>query len=158
MTKNDKSLLHKLVPRILKATIKSMIVLIVFLVLSQFLAPLQQVFPEVKMLIEIYALVYVVFIFAGELTKGTIYQYVLNIGKAFFFIGYSTYALNNGIITQTMQGITFSVNLQIFLMMIIFIGILDFAKSLMNIINYMANKAETEETVVLPVELEIPAK
>lgn len=135
-----------------------MIVLIVFLVISPFLAPLQRFVPEAGALIETYVLVYVVFIVAGELTKGTIYQYGLSMGRAFFFIGYSIYALNNGIITQTIQSVTFSVNLQIFLIMIIFIGTLDFAKSLIQIINHMADKAETEETVLVLAEPEVIAK
>ena len=146
-------------PRVLKATIKSVIVLIVFLVVSQFLAPLEQLFPGAMGLVELYFVVYVVFICVGELTKGTIYQYVLSIGRAFFFIGYSVYALNSGIISATVEGISFVVNLQVFLMMIILIGMLDFAKNLLHIVNYLANKAETEEiTVAVPAEQEIPAK
>jgi len=140
----------------LKATIKTAIVLIVFLVVSQFLSPLEKVFPGAAGLIELYFVVYVVFIIVGELTKGTIYQYVLGIGRAFFFIGYSVYALNSGIITATVESITFTVNLQIFLMMIILIGMLDFAKNLMHIVNYLANKAETEQITVVTPEQEIP--
>ncbi len=135
-----------------------MIVLIAFLVISPFLAPLEQFVPQAGTLIETYVLVYVAFIIAGELTKGTIYQYGLSMGRAFFFIGYSIYALNNGIITQTIQSVTFSVNLQIFLIMIIFIGTLDFARSLIQIINHMADKAETEETVLVLAEPEVIAK
>jgi len=147
-----------LLPRILKAVVKSLIVIILFLVFSQMLAPLYQVFPQASSLIETYVMVYVVFIVLGELTKGTIYQHVLGMGKAFFFMGYTIYALNNGIITQTIQSVTFSVNLEIFLIMVILIGILDFAKSLLQIINYMATKAETEEIIVPKLEQEIPAK
>lgn len=147
-----------LLPRILKAIAKSMIVLILFLILSQMLSPLNQVFPQTTSLLQTYVTVYVVFIILGELTKGTIYQHVLGMGKAFFFIGYTIYALNSGIITQTIESVTFTVNLEIFLMMIILIGTLDFSKSLLQIINYMATKAETEEITVPMLEQEIPAK
>lgn len=153
-----KSLFRKLLPRVLKGIAKAAIVIIITLVILQFLTPLQQFIPDVKTLVETYALISVVFIVAGELTKGTIYQYGLSMGKAFFFIGYTIYALNNGIITETIQSITFSVNLEIFLIMIIFIGTLDFAKSLLQIINYMADKAETETIVLMPIEQEIPAQ
>jgi len=135
-----------------------MVVLIVFLVVSPFLAPLKQFVPDATTLIETYVLVYVGFIIAGELTKGTIYQYGLGMGRAFFFIGYTIYALNNGIITQTIQSVTFSANLQVFLIMVIFIGMLDFARSLIQIINHMAEKAETEETVLVLAEPEVIAK
>jgi hypothetical protein len=158
MTQKKKSLAHKLFPRILKAVVKSMIVLILFLVFTQFLAPVEQIYPEVRTLVETYVLVYVVFIIAGELTKDTIYRYGLNVGKAFFFIGYSIYALNNGTITATVAPVTFSVNLQTFLIMIIFIGTLDFAKSLLQIINYMSDRAETQEIMVILPEQEIPAE
>jgi hypothetical protein len=147
-----------LLPRVLKVVAKSLIVIILFLVFSQMLAPLNQVFPQANSLIETYVMVYVVFIVLGELTKGTIYQYGLGMGKAFFFIGYTIYALNSGIITETIQSVTFSVNLEIFLIMIILIGTLDFAKSLLQIINYMATKAETEEITVPTLEQEISAK
>lgn len=109
------------------------------------------------MLAETYVVVYVVFIILSELTKGSIYQHVLGMGRAFFFIGYTIYALSNGIITQTIQSVTFTVNLQVFLVMMILIGTLDLAKSLMQIINHTANKAETEEIFVPGLEQEIPA-
>ncbi|MBX5327653.1 MAG: hypothetical protein ACQXXH_01495 [Candidatus Bathyarchaeia archaeon] len=153
-----KGFLRWIFPRILKATIKALIMLIIFLVILQFLSPLEHVFPGAKGLIELYFMVYIGFIIVGELTKGTIYQYALAIGRAFFFIGYSVYALNSGIITATVEGLTLTVNLQIFLMMIILIGMFDFAKNLLHIINYLANKAETEKiTDTLPMQ-EIPAK
>ena len=148
-----------LLPRILKAVAKSLIVLILFLIFSQLLSPLNKVFPQATSLLQMYVMVYVVFIVLGELTKGTIYQHALGMGKAFFFIGYTIYALNSGIITQTIESVTFTVNLEVFLMMIILIGTLDFAKSLLQIINYMATKAETEEiTVSPPLEQEVIAE
>jgi hypothetical protein len=53
---------------------------------------------------------------------------------------------------------TFTVNLQIFVVAIILIGTLDFSKSFLQIINRVADKAETEETVLLPAEQEIPTR
>ena len=151
------SLFQKLFPRALKAIIKSMIVLILFLVFSQFVAPLQEIFPETQMIIEAFVMFYIVFLVVGELTKGTIYHYCLNIGKAFFFIGYSIYALNSGTINLTVESVTFSVGLQIFLIMIIITGVLDLAKNLLQIINHLADKAETEETVPALLEQEAVA-
>ena len=142
----------------MKAVAKALVPIIVFLVVSRFLEPLQQVYPGVIGFVETYTMAYAVFIAAGELTKGTIYHYGMSMGRAFFFIGYSIHALNNGIITETVQAVTFSVNLQIFLVMIIFIGILDFSRSLLRLINHVAEKAETEEIVLLPTEQEIPTQ
>ncbi|HVP40964.1 MAG TPA: hypothetical protein VMS95_03335 [Candidatus Krumholzibacteriaceae bacterium] len=155
---DHKLLFRMILSRVLKATAKSLIVIIVFLILSQMLQPLNQIFPQANALIETYVMVYVVFIVLNELTKGTIYQYALGMGRAFFFMGYTIYALNSGIITQTIEPVTFTVNLEIFLMMIILIGTLDFAKSLIQIINHMATKAETEEIIVPTLEQEIPAQ
>ena len=152
----DKHLLRLLLPRVLKAAAKSAIVIILFLVISQFLTPLSNFFPQVYGLVETYVAVYVAFIIVGELTKGSIYQHVLGMGKAFFFIGYAIYALNNGMITQTIQSITFSANLEIFITIIIFLGTLDFAESLLQVINYLANKAETETISIPKLEQEIP--
>jgi hypothetical protein len=99
-------------------------------------------------------MVWVVFIILGELARGTVFQYGLNMCRAFFFIGYTIYALDSGIITETIQSVTFTVNLEIFLMMMILIGTLDFAKSLVQLINHMATKAETEEITVPALEQE----
>jgi len=121
------------------------------------LTPLSRFFPRVNALIETYVEIFVVFTILSDLTKDTIYQPILGMGKAFIFIGYTLYALNTGIVTQTIQSITFSVNLQVFLLMIILIGTLDFAKSLLQIINHIANKAETEEITVPRLEQEIPS-
>ena len=150
----DKSLFRVLLPRVLKAILKSTIVVILFLVFSQLLTPLDQIYPQATSLIQTYVMILVVFIVLGELAKGTIFQYGLNMGRAFFFIGYTIYALNSGIITETMQSVTFTVNLEIFLMMMILIGTLDFAKSLVQIINHMATKAETEHVIVSAPEQE----
>lgn len=158
MAENNKSLLRKLLPRIIKATVKSVIVVIVSAVLLQFLAPVQQVFPEIRTLIEVYVAVSVVFIITGELTKGTIFHYVINIGRTFFLIGYTVLALQNGIITRTIQSVTFTANLQIFLLMIVVIEILNFAKSLMQIINYLSEKAETEQPYLVQYEQELTTK
>lgn len=121
------------------------------------LTPLNQIFPRAEAVVETYIGVYVVFICLGELTKGTLFQHALGMGRAFFLIGYTLYALNSGMVTQTIQSITFSVNLQVFITIIIFLGTLDFAESLLQIINHMANKAETETITVPKLEQEIPA-
>lgn len=119
------------------------------------LVPLNQIFPRAETVVETYIGVFVVFIIIGEFTKGILFQHVLGMGRAFFLIGYTLYALNGGIVTQTIQSLTFSVNLQVFLAMIIFLGILDFAESLLQIINHLANKAETETITVPRLEQEI---
>jgi hypothetical protein len=146
-----------LLPRVLKGVAKSLIIIIPFLIFFQMLTSLDQVFPRASALVETYVVVFVVFVVLGELTKGTIYQHILSMGKDFFFIGYTIFALNNGMITQTVRSITFSVNLQVLITMIIFIGILDFAKSLLQVINYMADKAENEVITVPKLGQEIPA-
>lgn len=153
-----KSLIRMLLPRILKATAKSLIVIIVFLIFAQILTPLNPFYPQAYALILTYVMVYVVFIFLSELTKGTLYEHALGMGKAFFFMGYTIYALNSGIITQSLGSVTFTVNLEVFLMMIILIGTLDFARSLLKLINFMATKAETEEITVPMLEQEVIAE
>jgi len=150
----DKSLFRFFLPRVLKAVVKAAIVLILFVILSPMLSPLNQFYPQATLLIQTYVMVWVAFIILGELAKGTIFQYGLNMGRAFFFIGYTIYALDSGIITETIQSVTFTVNLEIFLMMMILIGTLDFARSLVQLINHMATKAETEEITVPMLEQE----
>jgi hypothetical protein len=142
----------------LKAVAKVMAAIVVFLVVSKFLGPLQRVYPGVIGFAETYTAVYAAFMAAGELTEGTICHYGLNMGKAFFFISYSVYALNRGIITESIKTVIFTVNLQIFLFAIIFVNILDFSKSFLQIINHVTEKIETEETVLLPTEQEIPTR
>ena len=118
------------------------------------LTPVYQFYPQAASLVQTYVLIWVVFIILGELMKGTIFQYGLNMSRAFFFIGYSIYALNNGIITETIQSVTFTLNLETFLMMMILIGTLDFAKSLIQLINHMAEKAEIEVVMAPTLEHE----
>lgn len=143
-----------LLPRLLKGLAKALIAVIAFLVLAQFLTPLNTFFPQAYALIETYVIVYVVFIILGDLTKGMIYEHMLGMGKAFFFMGYTVYALNRGVITQSIESVSFTVNIEVFLMMMILIGTLEFAKSMLQLINFMATKAETEEIfVVFPEEV-----
>lgn len=153
-----KAHIKMLFPRLLKGLAKSLIVIVAFLLFAQVLSSFNSFYPQAYSLIETYAVVYAVFIVLGELTKGMIYEHMLGMGKAFFFVSYSVFALNRGIFTQTIQTVTFTVNLEVFLMMIIIIGTLDFAKSLMQLINFMATTAETEEIFVILPKQEVLAQ
>jgi hypothetical protein len=142
-TKNDaKKTLRKFSFKALKATIKGALVYTIYFILWTFIAPISQIIPSLQMMIETFVIVYIIFIIVEELTSGTIYHYFFNVGKALFVIGYLIGTLNGGIFGITFQNISLIVDLRIVLTIAMLLGLLGLAKSVLQTINYMSEKAE----------------
>jgi hypothetical protein len=78
----------------------------------------------------------------GELASGTIYQYFFNVAKALFVIGYLIYSLGGGIFGMTFQNVNLMIDLRLFLAVATLLGLLGLAKSILQAVNYMSEKAE----------------
>lgn len=142
-TKNDiKKTLRKFSFKALKATIKGVLVYAIYFILWMFIAPISQIIPGLQQMIETFVIVYIIFIIVEELTSGTIYHYFFNVGKALFVISYLIGSLNGGIFGITVQNINVIVDLRLVLTIAMLLGLLGLAKSVLQTINYMSEKAE----------------
>jgi len=136
-------------PRIVKAVIKGLLYFVFLYVLPMFLitqlsefAP--ELFASLGQLFNVFAATVIFFVVASELTAGTIFQHAFNVGKAIILLIFFVLALNGGIIELDIKGIHIWTNLTTFLMMLITIDLLGLAKSILQTINFLQEKAEQQ--------------
>ncbi len=91
-----------------------------------------------------FAIVIVFFVVVSELLTGTIFQHVLNIGKALVFMAYFIYALNGGSIAFDFESMHIEADLTVYLAMLLVIDLLGLAKSLLQAINFLVKKTESQ--------------
>ncbi|MGA2769140.1 MAG: hypothetical protein ABSF24_12625 [Candidatus Bathyarchaeia archaeon] len=128
--------------RALKATAEGAILYAVYFFLSQFLAPLSEFVPGFQQIVETFVTVYIVLIIIAELTSGSILQHFFNATKALFIIAYLIFSLGTGIFSLTFQGLNFVVDIRLFLVIAMLLALVGLAKSVLQTIDYVNEKAE----------------
>ena len=139
-----KERLRRITLKILKATIKATLLYGVYFVLSMFLAPISDVVPGFQQMVETFVTVYLFLMILGEITSGTVFQHFFGAAKALFVILYLIFSLNGGVITLYFQGAQLMVDIHLFLMVAILLSLLGFAKSVLQAINFLNEKAQME--------------
>jgi hypothetical protein len=134
--------LRGIVFRALKAAIKGILFYIIYFVLSQLLAPVSTLVPGLQQMIETFFIVYIVLMIVGDLTSGTIYQHFFNAAKALFVIGYLLFSLRGGVFGTSFENVSLMVDLRLFLVIAVLLSLLGLAKTVLQTINYMSEKAE----------------
>jgi len=139
---DSKTRLRKFIFKALKATIKGGLFYAVYFILWMFIAPISEIIPGFQQTVEAFVITYVILIIIGELTSGTIFQHFFNAAKALFVICYLILSLRGGILGITFENLSLIVDLRLFLMIALLLGLLGFAKSVLQAINYLSEKAE----------------
>jgi hypothetical protein len=139
---NFKKKIRNFTFKALKATVKGILFYAIYFVLWMFLAPISDMVPGLQQMIETFVMVYILLMIVGELVSGTIFQYFFNVAKALFVIGYLIFSLNGGIFGLTFQNVSLMVDLRLFLAIAMLLSLLGLAKSVLQAINYMNEKAE----------------
>ncbi|MFQ6068068.1 MAG: hypothetical protein ACE5KD_00840 [Candidatus Bathyarchaeia archaeon] len=139
--KEDKFGIRVLIPRLFKALVKTVTVYILFTVFSTFIIPLKGVYTYQSLFTVFFAL-FLFFIFIIELTKDTIFQHIFSIANSLMIVLYFTYVLNTGIIHFSIDQVDLMIDLRFFLALFVLGGILGFAKSMLQFLNWMNEKEE----------------
>jgi hypothetical protein len=139
---NSKMTVRKLVFKALKGVLKGIIFLVVYLLISMVLAPVETIIPGLQQMIETFAVIYIVLMVLGELTSGSIYHYFFNAATALFIICYMVLTLQGGIFGMTFENVKLMVDLRFFLFIAIILGLVGLARSVLQAINYMNERAE----------------
>lgn len=145
MTEEKKSFkkhLQKFTFKALKATLKAVLLYGIYFTLSIFLAPVSEILPGFQQILETFVMVYIILMIIGELTYGTIVYHFVNAAKALFVILYMIFALQTGIVGVTVQNVNLIIDLRLFLSTAILLGLLGFAKSILQTVNFLNEKAE----------------
>ena len=137
-----KERLRRITLKILKAAIKAALLYGVYFVLSMFLAPISDVVPGFQRMVETFVTVYLFLMILGEIMSGTVFQHLFGAAKALFVILYLIFSLNGGVITLYFQGAQLMVDIRLFLMVAILLSLLGFAKSVLQAISFLNEKAQ----------------
>ena len=138
--RDGKAILKKILPRVVKAVLSGIIIYLAFYFLSSLIP--EVLFLGYEQLIFVFTMILIVFAVLHELSAGTILQYAFSFAKALLLIIYFVYALNGGIITATIGNMHFTVDIRVFLAMLVFVNVLGLTKSVFEAINFLSGKEE----------------
>ena len=131
----------KIFLRLGKAAFKSAVVYILFSIFSTIVAPFGG-FADVQPLSIAFLAIYIFFIFAIELTRGSIFQHIFNIVNSLLIVAYIIQVFNMGVINVSLNEFSLMIDLRFFLSIFAIGGFLGFAKSMLQLLNWMNEREE----------------
>ena len=147
--KKDRNLVKNISFRILKSTVKAILVYLIYFLLTAILAPFLGLIPELLESIEIFVAVYVVLMILSDLTARTVFQHFFNTTKALFLVAYLLISMGDGVLSINYENAILSVNLALFYTLAIIFSLLGFAKTILQAISFMSEKAEAGKSLHL---------
>ncbi|MEM3696499.1 MAG: hypothetical protein QXQ94_03205 [Candidatus Bathyarchaeia archaeon] len=139
---DNKNKLKQMTFKALKATVKGILFYAAYILLWMFLAPLSELIPGFQQIIETFVIVYIILMIVGELTSGTIFKHFFDAAKALFVICYLILSLKGGIFGVTYQNLSLTVDFRPLIAIVTLISLFGFAKSILQAINFLNEKAE----------------
>jgi hypothetical protein len=132
----------RIILKALTATVKATLFYAIYFILWMFFDPVSAILPDLHMMVETFVVVYIVLMIIGDLTSGTIFQHFFTTAKSLFVICYLLISLQGGVMTITFQNMNLMVDLRIILTVATILGLLGFAKAMVQAIDYMNERAE----------------
>jgi hypothetical protein len=145
--KKSKNLVKDISFRIVKATVKAILVYLLYFLLAPMLAPLFGLIPGFMESIEVFVAVYIVLMILSDLTAKTVFQYFFNTARALFFMAYLLLSMGNGVFSTTYENFSLTVNLTLFYTVAVLLSLLGFARTILQAINFMHEKAEASSNL-----------
>ena len=135
-------LIRGIVWRAIKATVKGVLFYAIYMLVWSFLVPVSEYVPSIQQVAETFVAIYIVLMMIGEFTSGTIYAQAFNVARALFVIAYLMMSVQGGMFSMSFEGVSLMVDLSFLMVFAMLLGLLGVAKSIMQAINYLAQKAE----------------
>jgi len=142
---NTKLLMRKILPRASKAAFLAVITYLPMYFLSIVISPIKPFFPWYEPLTNRFAAVFIFFLVASVFSSGTVFQYVFGVARMLASMIFFIYVLNGGIITLTVEGTSIMLDVTVVLAMLVLVCLLGIAKNVVQAIDFVSGKAETEE-------------
>ena len=149
--KNKNSIFKEITYRVLKASLKTILIYVIYILITPMLAPITEILPDLMSSIEAFAIIFVALMFLSDLTENTIFQYFFNTAKQIYIIGYLLLSMGDGVMSLSYESLSLTVNLTIFYGIAILLSLLGLARSILQAIEYMGKKAE-KEAIIQPVK------
>jgi hypothetical protein len=125
-----------------KAAIKTMIVCVVYVIVSQLLAPISPFIPGLQGMLQTFVVVYIALMIVSDLTSGTVFHYIFGAARCGFVMAYLIISLNSGIFDYTFGNLSLMVDLRLFLVIVMLLEVLGMAKSVIQALDFVSQKAE----------------
>ena len=129
--------------RVAKATVKAVLVYLLYFLVAPLILPMLTLVPGLVESIEFFVIVFVVLMVLSDLTERTIYHCFFNTARALFVIAYLAFSVRDGLFTTNVENISLTVNLTLFYTIAALLSLLELAKTVMQAINFMSERAET---------------
>ena len=128
--------------RVVKATVKAILVYLIYFLLASLLAPLFELLPGFMESIEAFVAVYIVLMILSDLTERTIFQHFFSTARALFFMAYLLLSIGDGVISTSYENFSLTVNLTLFYTIAMTLSLLGLASSILQAVNFMSERAE----------------
>jgi hypothetical protein len=140
--KNRKNLVKDVSFKVAKATVKAILVYLIYFLLAPMLEPLFGLVPGFMESIEVFVAVYIVLMILSDLTAKTVFEYFFNTARALFFMAYLLFSMGDGMLSTSYENFSLTVNLTLFYTVAVLLSLLGFARTILQAINFMHEKAE----------------
>jgi len=147
--KKRKNLVKDVSFRVAKATAKAVLLYLLYFLIAPMLAPLLGLIPGFMESIEVFVAVYIVLMILSDLTANTVFQYFFNTARALFFMAYLLLSMGNGVFSTSYENFSLTVNLTLFYTVAVLLSLLGFARTILQAINFMHEKAEASSGLQL---------
>jgi uncharacterized ion transporter superfamily protein YfcC len=141
--KSSQSKVKNVAFRVVKATLKAVLVYLLYFFLTLSLAPIFKLIPRFMGSIETFVVVFIVLMILGDLTERTIFQCFFSTARSLFVITYLILSLGNGIINIGFENFSLTVNLTMFYTIAALLSLLGLARSMLQAINFINERAES---------------
>ena len=145
--KKSKNLVKDVSFRVATATVKAILIYLLYFLLAPMLAPLFEMVPGFVESIEAFVAVYIVLMILGDLTAKTVFQHFFSTARALFFMGYLLLSMGNGVFSMSYESFSLTVNLTLFYTIAATLSLLGLARTILQAINFMHEKAEAESNL-----------
>ena len=146
---DKKARVKKVIPRVLKAAVLSIIFYFIVYYISSLLSPFESFFPLYRPLTNFFAAIFIILLFAAELSYGTVLRYAFSFAKTLVFILYLIYVLNGGILNLSIpmyEGpMNIIVDVRIFLTMLILVLILGLSKNVLQTMKFLSEEVTKDQ-------------
>jgi hypothetical protein len=147
--KKNKNLVKDISFRVAKAAVKAILVYLLYFLVAPMLAPLFGLIPGLLESIEVFVAVYIVLMILGDLTSNTVFQYFFGTARALFFMAYLLLSMGDGVFSTSYENFSLTVNLTIFYTIMVLLSLLGVARTILQAINFMHEKAEASSNLQL---------
>jgi uncharacterized ion transporter superfamily protein YfcC len=140
--KKSKNFVRDVSFRVVKASVKAILVYLLYFFVAPMVAPLLGLIPGFMESIEAFVIVFIVLMLLSDLTERTIFQCFFNTARALFFVGYLLFSMGDGVFNASYENFSLTVNLTVFYTVAVLLSLLGFARSILQAINFMHERAE----------------